>query len=353
MAFDTTQYLSWYVPRVRGDDEALNLHASGMPPLEPETLEVRDGNPWLEAPQFEAALARRLDAQPEEVLFTAGATGGTLLALLTLSAPGQEVVVESPIYEPMLRQAERLNPVRRLQRTAEQDWRFDLDEARGLITENTSVVLLTEPHNPSGLLAPRDDVLALAEHAAEVGALVLINEVYHGWADAPTYRGAATNILVVSSFSKLFGAYWARLGWIAGDVSHIQRLRKAHMNFGMASAPSAAVGRAALRQADALTAKAREAAQTGVAQVDRWVRDTPGLSWHPPEAAGFGCVTLPDGVDDMALAEALHEDHGVLVIPGSLWELPGTLRISWLQCDPETLDAGLKQLSALLSTLST
>jgi len=349
MAFDTTDYLSWYVPRIRREDGALNLHASGVAPLEPEDLDIPEGNPWLMALSFENKLSKRLGCPPEEVLFTAGATGGTLLALLTLSTRHQELVVESPIYEPMLRQAERLNPVRRLKRDPARGWRFDLDEARRLVTERTSLVMLTEPHNPSGLLSPRDHVLALADHAASVGAQLLINEVYHGWSDAPSYHGAAPNILVVSSLSKLMGAYWARLGWICGEQSQVSRLRTAHLNYGMASAPSAAVGLAFLRKADTLTKRAQTAAREGVAVVDSWVQATPGVTWQRPEAAGFGCVTLPPGVDDVALAEALHDDHCVLVIPGTLWEVPGTLRISWLQADPSSVSEGLRSIAQYLS----
>jgi aspartate/methionine/tyrosine aminotransferase len=349
VAFDTTDYLSWYVPRIRRGDDALNLHASGVVPLEPDDLDVPEGNPWLMAPAFESALARRLGCPPEQLLFTPGATGGTLLALLTLVDRDRELVVESPIYEPMLRQAERLNPVRRLPRDPARTWRFDLEEARRLVTERTGLVMLTEPHNPSGLLSPREDVLALAEHAAHAGALVLINEVYHGWSEAPSYHGATPNILVVSSLSKLLGAYWARLGWISGDKSQVGRLRTAHMNFGMASAPSAAVGLAVLEKLDALTERARAAAREGISVVDRWVRATPGVSWHRPASGGFGCVALPAGVDDMALAETLHDEHGVLVVPGTLWDLPGTVRISWLQADRSGVAQGLQRLARLLA----
>jgi aspartate/methionine/tyrosine aminotransferase len=349
MAFDTTNYLSWYVPRIRREDDALNLHASGVAPLEPEELDIPEGNPWLMALAFENKLARRMGCPREEVLFTAGATGGTLLALLTLSEPRQELVVESPIYEPMLRQAERLNPIRRLERDPAHGWRFDPEEARRLVTERTSLVMLTEPHNPSGLLSPRTEVLALAEHAASVGARLLINEVYHGWADTPSYHGAAPNILVVNSLSKLMGSYWARLGWIGGEPSVVDRLRTAHLNSGMASAPSAAVGLAVLKKADALTERARAAAREGAALVDAWVQATPGVTWQRPEAAGFGCVTLPENTDDVALAEALHDDHGVLLVPGTLWDIPGTVRISWLQADPTSLREGLDKLAGLLA----
>ncbi|MFH2007891.1 MAG: pyridoxal phosphate-dependent aminotransferase [bacterium] len=347
MSFETADYLSWYVPRIRREDGALNLHASGVPALVPDELEVEGGNPWIQATAFEAELAGWLGCSVKELVFTPGATGGTLLALLTL-AGSRVVVVESPIYEPMLRQAERLNPVRRLPRAAASGWRFDAADVADVVRDDTALILLTEPHNPSGALTPPGEILELAERAARHGALLLINEVYRGWTDQPSYHGAAPNIVVVSSLSKLFGAYWARLGWLSGERSLIERLRMAHLNFGMASAPNAAVGLAVLARADELLHAARTRAHEGLAMVDAWIAGTPGLSWRRPDGTGFGCVRLPPGTDDVALAERLHDEHGVLTVPGTLWDSPGTLRLSWLQASPDELRTALDRISKVL-----
>ena len=56
---------------------------------------------------------------------------------------------------------------------------------------------------------------------------------------------------------------------------------------------------------------------------------------------------LPDGFDDVALAERLHDDHGVLVVPGAWFGAPGTLRVSWLQVG-DRLAEGLDRLQRLL-----
>jgi aspartate/methionine/tyrosine aminotransferase len=53
---------------------------------------------------------------------------------------------------------------------------------------------------------------------------------------------------------------------------------------------------------------------------------------------------LPEGTDDLALAERLHVEHGVLVVPGCLFEAPGTLRVSWLQAG-DRLEEGLARLA--------
>jgi aspartate/methionine/tyrosine aminotransferase len=339
--FHENDYLSWYVPLVRGHGEAINLHASGAPAVPPSALELpAETDPFESVRRFEEGLASLVGIPPRELLFTPGATGGTLLALLTFGRPGSAVVVERPIYEPMLRQAARLGPVRRLERGMEDGWRIPLDLARELVGDDTSVVMITEPHNPSGVLAPRAGVLELASIAAKRGAVLLVNEVYRMYTDAPSYHGLADNIVVVSSLSKLLGAYWARLGWLSAPAPVIEKLRRGHWNMGMPTTPGARAGLGFLEKAPELIAASRAALGAGVDAVDRWVAGTEGLSWTRPDGAGFGCVALPPWIDDVAFAERLHARRGVLLIPGSRFERPGTVRISWLQSG-ERLAEGL------------
>lgn len=354
MAFDTTQYLDWYIPRVRSDDGTINLHSSGMPPLDLEALlgALPGGNPWHWAAAFETELARWLGHPTGEVLYTPGGTGGTLLALLALGGAaqgrGSGFLVEQPIYEPMLRQAERLGPVQRLVRRPEDRWGIDLVAAERALGPDIGVVLITEPHNPSGVYAPREQILELAALAEARGAWVLVNEVYRGFGPRESLHGAAPNLLVVSSLSKLFGTYAARLGWLSGPPEALARCRHAHLNLGAPSAPGAAVGLQVLARADALLAEARRRAAR-LSVVDAWVQQTSGVSWVRPEGTGYGCLALPAGTDDRAFAERLNARHGVLVIPGALWEQPGSVRLSWLQAEEEALATGLSRLGEALS----
>jgi aspartate/methionine/tyrosine aminotransferase len=248
----------------------------------------------------------------------------------------------------MLRQAQRLAAVRPLPRRAADGWGLPLDAARELINARTGLVMITEPHNPSGVSAPREQVLELADLAAAAGAKLLVNEIYRGYTDAPSYHLAAENIVVVSSLSKLLGAYGARLGWISTAPQQARRLRQAHFNMGMPTQPGALAGLAFLQRADELRAAALRLARAGVEVVDAWVSATPGVGWRRPGGAGFGCLELPSGTDDLQLAERLHDRHGVLVIPGCWFQAPGTLRISWLQAD-DRLAAGLDLIARALA----
>lgn len=341
MTFTKNDYLTWYMPRMRGGD-TINLHSSGVAALSADEARPATGDPWTMAPRFEAALADWLNIPAEELLFVPGATGGTQLALLSLVSRGQNLVVEAPIYEPMRRQAERLGPVKRFSRRFEDGWRLPVREIEELLDDNTTAILITEPSNPSGTFADPNDVLYITDLAAKHKAFVFINEVYRGFTLAPSYHRRRDNLLVISSLSKLFGAYWARLGWISAGADVTARLRGARLNFGMPSQPSAAVGVTIMERAAQLEAAAIEKARAGLDPVEEWIRATPGLSWKRPEGPGFGAVVLPDAHrDDRAFAEKLHADFGVLAIPGSLFDAPGCLRISWLQSETK-LKRGLE-----------
>ena len=343
MRFDENDYLSWYIPRLFESENAVNLHSSGVPELDPRDFVLSQDETWGVATRLEQALADWLEIPAGEVVFTPGATGGNLLALLTLAAPGETVIVETPIYEPMVRQALRMGGVRRVARCFRDGWAIPLERMKELIDDGTGMVMITEPHNPSAVFSPRDDVLELASLAAGKGAFLLVNEVYRGFTHRPSYHGTAENIVVVNSLSKLFGAYWMRIGWLSAREDIAGKLREGHINMSLPTIPGASTGLAVMAMAGNLHAAARRAAVNGFSTVMDWVGGMPGVSWVVPHGIGFGCIRLPEGVDDLELAEKLFSERDVLVVPGTMFEVPGTLRISWLQAG-ERLGEGLGRL---------
>src|SRR3954469_12999300 len=138
--------------------------------LEPGDLQVnganRDGYPPLLA-----AIAAQYGVSPEQVVTAPGTSGANFLAFAALVEPGDEVLVEQPTYEPLLAALGFLGArVRRFSRRFETGYGIDLDEIRSLLTSKVRLVVLANPHNPSGVLLPPGEVAALAQLAAEGGA---------------------------------------------------------------------------------------------------------------------------------------------------------------------------------------
>jgi aspartate/methionine/tyrosine aminotransferase len=122
------------------------------------------------------------------------------------------------------------------------------------------------------------------------------------------------------------------------------------MNMGMATHPAAAYGIGVLEKAGKLRTQATHLSAAGIDAVEKWVGSTPGIDWTKPMGPGFACVSLPDAVrDDIGFAERLHNDYGVLVIPGAYFEVPGTMRLSWLQAG-DKLHEGLSRVAKALAS---
>ena len=127
-----------------------------------------------------------------------------------------------------------------------------------------------------------------------------------------------SRVLVADRLSVVLTDPWLRVRGFANDVVHLR-------------AENAELQRQVAHLELATAAAAREVAAAGLRTVDAWVRETDGISWRRPDGTGFGCVRLPDGIDDVALAEYLHDRENVLLVPGTWFEAPGTIRVSWLQ----------------------
>ena len=142
-----------------------------------DDLEITDGGygyqPLLQA------IATRYRVNTNSVVTAAGTTFANHLAMAALIRPGDEVLFEHPAYEPMLALAHYLGAeVKRFSRTFENEFRIVPEEIESLITNRTRLIVLTNLHNPSGVLIDDSTIKKIGEIAQRVGARVLVDEVY-------------------------------------------------------------------------------------------------------------------------------------------------------------------------------
>ncbi|MGB4777580.1 aminotransferase class I/II-fold pyridoxal phosphate-dependent enzyme [Microbacterium sp.] len=163
-----------------------------------------------------------LDPQ-REVLITAGATealAATLLALI--DSPDDEVVVFEPYYDSyaacVALAGARLVTVPLRWR----DFQPDLDELAAAVSDRTRLILVNDPHNPTGAVfsaAVRNEIVRLAERH---DAIVVTDEVYEHLVFEPPHvpiakvPGAAERTLTISSAGKTFSTTGWKIGWISG-----------------------------------------------------------------------------------------------------------------------------------------
>jgi N-succinyldiaminopimelate aminotransferase len=311
----------------------------------PGLAELREALAVAEAPRH----ARPLDPE-REVQVTVGATEALYAALSALVDPGDEVLVVEPCYDAypaMIRLAGGVPVGVPMAVDAAGRWSLDPDRVAAAVTPRTRVLLVNDPHNPTGTVLPADVVAALADVARGAGLAIVADEVYAHLAFVPTTPlapRAPERTLVVGSAGKTLGVTGWKVGWATGPADLVAAVRAVHqwVTFAVATPLQHAVaellGEVGTGGAvDALLADQRAALR---ARRDALTDGLRGAGLAPTQAeAGYFVLAdasaWPPGArfaDDRALCDALPEVAGVVAIPGSAFRLaPRADDVRWLR----------------------
>lgn len=346
----SSPYIHWAKTRF---NVRYNLARSGI-----TALPLEDLNPTLEQvlgldphgdgwPPLIERVASRYGVKTASVAIAHGASMANHLACATLLEPGDEVIVESPVYEPLLLVPKYLRAhVRLVQRREDAAWALDVDAVANAITQRTRLIILTNLHNPTGALNDHDSLLGLAELADTHGCHVLIDEVYLEFL-YPDGVHTGTMIspwfITTRSLTKAYGLGSLRVGWILAKPSIAERMRRLHDLFmAEVSHPAERLAAIALDRADELLAPAVATLNTHIERVDAFVTAHEKLRWVRPDAGTVGFVHLSGGgVDEMV--ERLAARHDTLVTPGRFFGAQDYFRIGW-GVDSSVLEEGLRRL---------
>jgi N-succinyldiaminopimelate aminotransferase len=175
-----------------------------------------------------------LDVDPDtEVLVTAGATEAVAAAMLALLEPGDEVIALEPYYDSYAA-CIAMAGARRVPVTLRAPhFRPDLDAIRDAITSRTRLILLNSPHNPTGMVATRAELTAIAALAIQHDLLVVTDEVYeHLVFDGEhipiaTLPGMRERTVTISSGGKTFSFTGWKIGWVTGTPELVTAVRTA------------------------------------------------------------------------------------------------------------------------------
>jgi aspartate/methionine/tyrosine aminotransferase len=333
-----------------------NLANSGLLACSPEDFVFDPGDVVVNAPDRDgygpllAAVAERYGVAPERVVLGQGASGANFLAFAALVEPGDEVLVEQPTYEPILAALSLAGArVRRFARRFGDGWRPDPDQIRGLLTDGrVRLVVLTNPHNPSGVLLSREEVAEIGRHAAEAGALLLVDEVYLDVAAAggpPSHAHLGPHMVATSSLTKSYGLSGLRCGWILAAPEVADRIRRVNDAMGAAGpVPSESLSVAAFRQLPRLAGRARSILDPNLVRIrDFLTRHAEWLECVVPERSLMVFPRLRKEGDSQALHDWLRTRE-TSIVPGKFFEEPRHFRLGYA-VRPEDVAAGLERLA--------
>ena len=293
----------------------------------------------------------------DHVLVTSGATEAIAAAILAVIGPGDEAIVIAPAYDAYAPLVRRAGGIVREVALRAPHWHLDEAVLRAALTSQTRLIILNNPHNPTGRLFFRAELEAVANIARERDLLVLSDEVWeHVLLDGADFTslavlpGMAERTLKCGSAGKIFSLTGWKVGWLVAPPALASVVAKAHQFLTFATPPNLQAAVAAglahdewLTPMRAAFTRARDRLVHGLEQA--------GYAALPAQATYFQCVDLArSGIDmtDMQFATLAVERAGVAVIPLSPFfeTAPVTtmVRLCFAKQDA-TIDAGLKALA--------
>lgn len=364
MSYNPAPYLRWAKvrPRVTHD-----LASSGLLPVSTAELlgdaRARDAFE-ITGPSDEGyiplreAIGARYGLTAHHITIAPGAAGANFQSFLALVKAGDEVLVETPGYDPLIAAVRALGArVVLFERTWANGFALDPAAVRAAITPATRLIVVSNAHNPSGAMAGEDTLREIGSMAKKTGALVLVDEVYaeaqHD--DRPMPMPAAclgAEFVTTSSLTKAYGLAGLRCGWIVASPEISERIRITRdVIDGSGAFIAESLANTAVRDIDRLRARARKILGENFATLKAMASSHPRLEWLEP-VAGTTAFPRVRGLDDATgFVDTLIRDYDTVVVPGHFFQAPAHIRIAF-GGDPVKLRASLAQLDRALRALT-
>ena len=354
-----SEFMHWAKtrPRVKYDLALSGVLNLPFPELDVKLseLELHGDNAYGYRPLVEAIAAHRQVAPENVVTISGGTSMANHLAMAALLEHGDEVLIEKPTYDPLLAIAEYLGAkIKRFPRRFEDGFKIDIVELEKQITPGTRLIVLTNLHNPSSELVEEVTLRRIGELARDVGARVLVDEVYLEAMfenSPPPAVSLGPEFVVTSSLTKGYGLSGLRCGWIFADAEIAQKIRRLDDIFA-ASAPNVMerLSVIALNQLPKIAGRAKAMLETNRATLNSFLRERDDIDGVPTR---FGTTSFPRVRNGSAekLSTLLIEKYETAVVPGRFFESPRHIRIG-LCCQPENFREGIARLGQALDALT-
>jgi aspartate/methionine/tyrosine aminotransferase len=296
-------------------------------------------------------LAKRFGVDKSSIVTAEGTSFANHLAAAVMIKPGDEVLFETPGYEPLLATIEYLGGnVKRFQRKFENGFNVSLAALEQTISPRTRLIVLTNFHNPSGVLTTQETLKEVGELARKHGARVLVDEVYLEmlFADVPeTAFHLGEHFVVTGSLTKAFGLSGLRCGWILAEPALAERMWR--LNDLFAASPVHAGERlsvVAFRQLQEIGARAKTWLDKHRKLLNDFLDSRDDLEAVRPAMGSIMFPRVKNGKCERLL-ELLQEKYETSVVPGKFFEAPDHFRIG-MGGDTETFIEGLDRLGQAL-----
>ena len=318
-------------------------------------------------PELKAAIVRKfrlhndLEFEPEQVIVSNGAKQSLYNLMVAVLNHGDEVIVPAPYwvsYPEMVKLVDAEPAI--LAATAENDYRITARELRNSLNENTRMLILNSPSNPTGKVYSEEEYRALGDVLTEhPKVFIACDDIYEHiyWGDKPyrTFLNACPELqdrtIVINGVSKAYAMTGWRIGYLAGPADLVGAMRRVQgQSTSCPGSGSQAAAVAALNGPQDCVEEMRLSFEERFEYIHQALNEIQGVDCPGCDGAFYafpsfqGFIDRRDDIrDDLELASWLLEQAGVATVPGSAFGAPGHLRLSFA--------SGMDQLEEAISRI--
>jgi aspartate/methionine/tyrosine aminotransferase len=291
-------------------------------------------------------------ATVDHIEVTCGTSEANYIVALTLLRPGDVVAMEVPNYMQIPGVARSLGaavstfPLRQ-RATWEPDW----DAFERAVTEDTRLLYLSNPNNPTGAVLSEGDMRRIVERCERTGTWILADEVYLGaeieGPRTPSFWGMSDRVIVTSGLSKAYGIPGVRIGWLVAPPEIVADCWSQHdyLTIGP-NTLSDRLAQVAVEPAnrERCYARTRAILRQNLPIMREWIDGfRERLAWREPQAGAIALVKYDADAPSLEIADCVRKRQSTLIVPGIHVGLEGHLRV-WLGGREPFLREGLRRI---------
>ena len=291
----------------------------------------------------------------ENITITHGTIGANQLVMLSLIEKGDSVVSIIPTYQQHYSIPKSIGAdVRVLKLKEENNWLPDLDEFEKLVSDDTKIICMNNPNNPTGAVIPDEILQKISEIARKSNSYILCDEVYRGLGHSgEPFSTSIADIyekgISTSGMSKVFSLAGLRLGWVCAPTEVIKEINHQReyntISVGILDDYFSCI---ALENKDKIIKRNISKILAGKSVLENWLKSENRVHCVLPNGGttAFAGYDLP--LKSTELCKNLQNDTGVMILPGETMEADGYLRIGYGN-NPQKLEKALRIFSDWMS----
>tara|TARA_B110000263_G_scaffold55739_1_gene47220 strand:+ start:754 stop:1881 length:1128 start_codon:yes stop_codon:yes gene_type:complete len=281
------------------------------------------------SPKLRSAVANSYSKlSSENILAFAGAEEGLYVAMHCILKKDDHAIIITPNYQSSETIPASICDVSGIGLEAGNNWNLDVQKIKDAIRPNTRLISINFPHNPTGKVISKQTLNDLIDIARQRGIYLFSDEVYrlmerNNNIRLPQVADLYEKGLSLNVMSKSYGLPGLRIGWIASqDLNLLHQMEKMKHYLSICnSSPSEFLAVIALQASADILSRNHKIIDDNLKLLNPFFAQNRDLfEWNEPDG---GCIGYPkylgsEGV--MAFCERLIKEHGIMLLPGSIYD---------------------------------